>query len=127
MPRAQGRITSTAERVAASPMQGTMQDPQAKIVMYEPRDFEIHGGIHEHARRQSCETSPLPPSPVPPVEGEPSRVVMELSLLTPNRNVAQFIGMALLRDVFGLVRNNMPDAGFEEFCSHCEVVGHLNT
>ena len=52
---------------------------------------------------------------------------MELSLLTPNRNVAQFIGMALLMDVFGLVNNNMPDADFEEFCSHWEVVGQFNT
>ena len=50
---------------------------------------------------------------------------MEFSLWTPNTTVAQFIGMAVLKDVFGVVANDMPVDEFEAVCMHWEVVGPL--
>ena len=125
MQRTPGRITAAAMRDLIA---STMDDPQAKTVMYEPRDFDAHGGVSERVARQSRETQPsdVPPSPNAPQEGEPARVVMEFSLWTPNRTVAQFIGMALLRDVFGVVNNDMSDDEFEAVCRHWEVVGPLH-
>ena len=116
------------QRVVRNFLASTMNDPQNKTVMYEPRDFDVHGGVGERVARQSRETQPsdVPPSPNAPQEGEPARVVMEFSLCTPNRIVAQFIGMALLRDVFGVVNNDMSDDEFEAVCRHWEVVGPLH-
>ena len=124
MQQTPGRITAAAVRDLLA---STMVDPQAKTVMYEPRDFDVHGCVSERVARQSRETQPsdVLPSPNAPQEGEPARVVMEFSLWTPNRTVAQFIGMALLKDVFGVVANDMPVDEFEAVCMHWEVVGPL--
>ena len=121
-------MQQTPGRITAAAVRELMVDPQAKTVMYEPRDFDVHGGVRERVARQSRETPPsdVPPSPNAPQEGEPTRVVMEFSLWTPNRTVAQFIGTALLKNIFGVVDNGMPVDEFEAFCTHWEVVGPLH-